>query len=60
MLIFFLQESHTEWTSHSSSRLLFNTLLLNAGPVVGTLLSHIIPMFKVCLHPNKDPELRLK
>ncbi|CAB3999599.1 dynein assembly factor 5, axonemal-like, partial [Paramuricea clavata] len=55
-----LKESHTSWTSHSSSRLLFNTLLLNAGPVVGTLLSDIVPMVTVCLNPEKDPELRLK
>ncbi|XP_046844839.1 dynein axonemal assembly factor 5-like isoform X2 [Xenia sp. Carnegie-2017] len=55
-----LKDSHTSWTSHSSSALLFNTLMLNAGAVVGTLLADIIPVFKVCLHPDKDPELRLK
>ena len=58
--IVFFQGSHKSWTSHSSARLLFTTLLVHAGPVVGTLLQDIIPMFTVCLNPEKDPELRLE
>ncbi|XP_076458968.1 dynein axonemal assembly factor 5-like [Babylonia areolata] len=53
-------ESYMVWTNHSAERLIFDTLLVEAGPVVGDLLDEISSIFKCCLHPDKDPEMRLK
>ena len=37
-----------------------SVLYLITGPVVGELLEDIIPMLSANLHPEKDPEVRLK
>lgn len=48
------------WTNHSPERIVFDALLIEAGPVVGRHLEDIIPVLTVNLCPDKDPELRLK
>ncbi|PVD38342.1 hypothetical protein C0Q70_00954 [Pomacea canaliculata] len=53
-------DSYIAWTNHSPERHIFNTLLIEAGPVVGELLEEIVAIFKSCLKPEKDPEVRLK
>ncbi|GFO25560.1 dynein assembly factor 5, axonemal-like [Plakobranchus ocellatus] len=48
------------WTNFSPERQIFDTLLVEAGPVVGKHLDDIIPIIVANLQPEKDPELRLK
>lgn len=48
------------WTNFSPERQIFDTLLIEAGPVVGKHLDDIIPIIVANLQPEKDPELRLK
>ncbi|XP_002740361.1 dynein axonemal assembly factor 5-like [Saccoglossus kowalevskii] len=55
-----LKGSYEQWTNYSTERLIFDTLLTEAGPVVGEHLDEVIPMLKTNLRPEKDPELRLK
>ena len=33
---------------------------MHVGPVVGDDLNEVMPMLKANLHPDKDPELKLK
>ncbi|XP_071107149.1 dynein axonemal assembly factor 5-like [Haliotis cracherodii] len=54
------QEDFTAWTLHSVERQVFDTLLMEAGPVVGEHLDSIMPMLVANLSPDKDPEMRLK
>lgn len=53
-------DGHVAWTNHSPERQIFDNLLLEAGPVVGHFLEEIFTVFKSCLKPEKDPEMRLK
>lgn len=55
-----LKGNYQEWGSFSVQRVIFDTLLLEAGHVTGGLLDDIIPVLSTNLHPDKDPELRLK
>ncbi|XP_005100812.1 dynein assembly factor 5, axonemal [Aplysia californica] len=48
------------WTNFSPERMVFDALLIEAGPVVGKHLDDIIPIIVINLHPDKDAELRLK
>uniref|UniRef100_A0A1I8HT38 TOG domain-containing protein n=1 Tax=Macrostomum lignano TaxID=282301 RepID=A0A1I8HT38_9PLAT len=41
-------------------RAILDTLCLEAGPVVGAHLPDLMEVFRVCLHVDKDVELRLK
>uniref|UniRef100_A0A1I8JA28 TOG domain-containing protein n=1 Tax=Macrostomum lignano TaxID=282301 RepID=A0A1I8JA28_9PLAT len=50
----------TDWTKHSYERAILDTLCLEAGPVVGAHLPDLMEVFRVCLHVDKDVELRLK
>ncbi|KAL8584267.1 hypothetical protein ACOMHN_034952 [Nucella lapillus] len=59
-LLVSLGDSYVMWTSHSPEQHIFDTLLIEAGSVVGDLLEEISAIFKCCLHPDKDPEMRLK
>ncbi|XP_070187800.1 dynein axonemal assembly factor 5-like isoform X2 [Littorina saxatilis] len=53
-------DSYITWSQHSAERQIFDTLLLEAGPVVGDLLPEIAAIFTCCLNPDKDAEMRLK
>ncbi|XP_062607964.1 dynein axonemal assembly factor 5-like [Saccostrea cucullata] len=55
-----LKATVTMWSVHSTERLVFDTLLIECGPVVGDLLDDVVPIFVTNLDPDKDPELRLK
>ncbi|XP_067671064.1 dynein axonemal assembly factor 5-like [Haliotis asinina] len=54
------QDDYPHWTLHSVERQVFDTLLVEAGPVVGEHLGTIMPMLVANLNPDKDPEMRLK
>ncbi|PIK45499.1 putative dynein assembly factor 5, axonemal [Apostichopus japonicus] len=55
-----LKGNYTNWASFSVERAIFDTVLLEAGPVAGSLLDDIMPVLLTNLNPEKDPELRLK
>ncbi|PAA69588.1 hypothetical protein BOX15_Mlig023719g1 [Macrostomum lignano] len=55
-----LKRTFTDWTKHSYERAILDTLCLEAGPVVGAHLPDLMEVFRVCLHVDKDVELRLK
>ncbi|KAJ8319390.1 hypothetical protein KUTeg_004481 [Tegillarca granosa] len=59
-LIDSFQESFIMWNTHSMERLIFDTLLVEAGPVIGDHLEDIIPVLVSSMKPSKDPEVRLK
>ncbi|XP_051790072.1 dynein axonemal assembly factor 5-like [Erpetoichthys calabaricus] len=59
-LMAWLSVGHQRWTSYSVERLQFETLLLQSGPVIGEALDLMMPILTDCLHPSKDPEMRLK
>ncbi|KAK7506627.1 hypothetical protein BaRGS_00002102 [Batillaria attramentaria] len=53
-------DGYVAWTNHSPERQIFDTLVLEAGLVVGELLDEVFTIFKCCLKVDKDPEMRLK
>ncbi|KAK3090687.1 hypothetical protein FSP39_013747 [Pinctada imbricata] len=53
-------DTYNTWTVHSVERLVFDTLLIEAGSVVGDLLDYIVPILVTNLSTDKDPEMRLK
>ncbi|XP_067946084.1 dynein axonemal assembly factor 5-like isoform X2 [Watersipora subatra] len=53
-------DTFVHWTNNSEERLMFDTLLVYSGPLVGELLDKIIPMLTANMNPNKDAEVRLK
>ena len=55
-----LQSNSASWTQHSTERLVFETLLMESGPVVGEMIETILPMLQANLQPEKDVEVRLK
>ncbi len=55
-----LVADHEQWTRHSSERLIFDRLLMEAGPVTGSVLDLVIPVLQANLHVNKDPEVQMK
>jgi dynein assembly factor 5 len=55
-----MEGTYESWSQHSTERLVFDTLVLQSGPVVGTILDDVIPIFRVNLHPDKDAEVRSK
>eukprot|EP00039_Didymoeca_costata_P005825 m.85011 g.85011 ORF g.85011 m.85011 type:complete len:869 (-) comp12991_c0_seq1:13-2619(-) len=54
-----LHSSHEEWTKHSQERVVFDTLLLRAGPVLGNEVKTIMDIFYCNFSPDKDAEIRL-
>ncbi|XP_045213202.2 dynein axonemal assembly factor 5-like [Mercenaria mercenaria] len=54
------QDTYKVWTIHSVERLIFDVLILEAGPVVGDLLEDVMPILTANFDPDKDPEVRLK
>ncbi|XP_033097480.1 dynein assembly factor 5, axonemal-like [Anneissia japonica] len=55
-----LKGTYKQWNNHSLERFIFDTLLTEAGPILGALLNDVIPMLRENLRTSKDPELRLK
>ncbi|XP_060561943.1 dynein axonemal assembly factor 5-like [Ruditapes philippinarum] len=53
-------DTYQVWTTHSVERLVFDGLILEAGPVVGDILEDVMPILTANFHPDKDPEVRLK
>ncbi|ELU05823.1 hypothetical protein CAPTEDRAFT_167239 [Capitella teleta] len=55
-----MKEHYMQWAQHSTDRLIFDTLIMSSGPVVGRLLDDVLPIMAANLNPDKDPEVRLK
>ncbi|XP_052819381.1 dynein axonemal assembly factor 5-like [Mya arenaria] len=54
------EDTYQIWTTHSAERLVFDVVILEAGPVVGELLDEVVPILAANFHPDKEPEVRLK
>ncbi|XP_006889782.1 PREDICTED: HEAT repeat-containing protein 2 [Elephantulus edwardii] len=52
--------SHSDWTIYSTELMQLSVLLTQTGPAVGEALQHLIPTLRSCLHPARDPQMRLK
>jgi len=59
LLLTLLKSTHNDWTKHSHHRQLFDTLLLRAGPVLGTECETVMEIFYCNFDVDKDPEVRL-
>lgn len=58
-LLTVLKTTHHDWTKHSHHRQLFDTLLLRAGPVLGTESATVMEIFYCNFAVEKDAEVRL-
>ncbi|XP_025719453.2 dynein axonemal assembly factor 5 isoform X1 [Callorhinus ursinus] len=52
--------SHHDWTIHSVELLQFNVVVTHAGPALGEVLPHLVPILRSCLQPARDPQMRLR
>jgi len=52
--------SHHDWTVHSVELLQFNVVVTHAGPALGEVLPHLVPILRSCLQPARDPQMRLR
>jgi hypothetical protein len=46
------------WTRYSPEQRLLETLLLEAGPFIGSRLDKVMPVFKVLANTNNEFEIR--
>ncbi|KAL0993430.1 hypothetical protein UPYG_G00107790 [Umbra pygmaea] len=58
-LLQWLSGSHQTWTNYSPQRLQLQVIVTQSGPVVGEFLPQLMPLVQNCLHPDRDPEMRL-
>ncbi|XP_010887752.2 dynein assembly factor 5, axonemal [Esox lucius] len=58
-LLQWLSAFHQTWTSYSTQRLQLQVIVTQSGPVVGEFLPQLMPLLQKCLHPDRDPEMRL-
>ncbi|XP_078521034.1 dynein axonemal assembly factor 5 [Lissotriton helveticus] len=59
-LMEWVASTHEHWTNFSVERLQFEIIVAQSGPVIGEALHHLMPILKVCLHPTREPQMRLK
>ncbi|XP_023102401.1 dynein axonemal assembly factor 5 isoform X1 [Felis catus] len=59
-LVEWLAASHHDWTIHSSELLQFVVVVNHAGPALGEVLPHLVPVLRSCLQPARDPQMRLR
>ncbi|KAM5300602.1 dynein axonemal assembly factor 5 [Glossophaga mutica] len=59
-LLEWLAGSQQDWTAHSPELLQFSALVTHAGPALGEVLPHLVPVLRSCLQPDRDPQMRLK
>uniref|UniRef100_A0A452TIB1 Dynein axonemal assembly factor 5 n=2 Tax=Ursus maritimus TaxID=29073 RepID=A0A452TIB1_URSMA len=55
-----LAASHHDWTVHSVELLQFDVVVTHAGPALGEVLPHLVPILRSCLQPSRDPQMRLR
>ncbi|KAM6957240.1 dynein axonemal assembly factor 5 [Aplochiton taeniatus] len=58
-LLAWLAASQSAWTSYSPQRLALEVIAFHSGPVLGEFLPQLMPLLQACLHPDRDPEMRL-
>ncbi|KAJ7989332.1 hypothetical protein DPEC_G00303440 [Dallia pectoralis] len=58
-LLQWLSAFHQTWTSYSAQRLQLQVIATQSGPVVGEFLPQLMSLLQKCLHPDRDPEMRL-
>ncbi|XP_058567040.1 dynein axonemal assembly factor 5 isoform X2 [Neofelis nebulosa] len=59
-LVEWLAASHHDWTVHSAELLQFVVVVNHAGPALGEVLPHLVPVLRSCLQPSRDPQMRLR
>ncbi|XP_025779024.1 dynein assembly factor 5, axonemal [Puma concolor] len=59
-LVEWLAASHHDWTVHSAELLQFVVVINHAGPALGEVLPHLVPVLRSCLQPARDPQMRLQ
>ncbi|XP_043415420.1 dynein axonemal assembly factor 5 isoform X1 [Prionailurus bengalensis] len=59
-LVEWLAASHHDWTVHSAELLQFVVVVNHAGPALGEVLPHLVPVLRSCLQPTRDPQMRLR
>ncbi|XP_053749812.1 dynein axonemal assembly factor 5 isoform X2 [Panthera pardus] len=59
-LVEWLAASHHDWTVHSAELLQFIVVVNHAGPALGEVLPHLVPVLRSCLQPSRDPQMRLR
>ncbi|XP_042777133.1 dynein axonemal assembly factor 5 [Panthera leo] len=59
-LVEWLAVSHHDWTVHSAELLQFIVVVNHAGPALGEVLPHLVPVLRSCLQPSRDPQMRLR
>ncbi|XP_053069580.1 dynein axonemal assembly factor 5 isoform X1 [Acinonyx jubatus] len=59
-LVEWLAASHHDWTVHSAELLQFVVVVNHAGPALGEVLPHLVPVLRSCLQPARDPQMRLR
>ncbi|XP_075686389.1 dynein axonemal assembly factor 5 isoform X1 [Rhinoderma darwinii] len=53
-------KGHDHWTCYSVERAQFEVLVSESGPVIGEHLDLLMPVLKICLQQDKEPQMRLK
>ncbi|XP_005997023.1 dynein axonemal assembly factor 5 [Latimeria chalumnae] len=59
-LLQWVSVTHQQWNSYSVQQLQFESILIQAGPIIGEVLQDLMPILRSCLEPRRDPEMRLK
>ncbi|XP_071372525.1 dynein axonemal assembly factor 5-like [Centroberyx affinis] len=58
-LLDWLSASVNTWSSYSPQRLQLHVIAVQSGPVMGEFVSQLMPLLRSCLHPDRDPEMRM-
>uniref|UniRef100_A0A667X0P6 Dynein axonemal assembly factor 5 n=1 Tax=Myripristis murdjan TaxID=586833 RepID=A0A667X0P6_9TELE len=58
-LLDWLSASVNTWSSYSLQRLQLHVIAVQSGPVLGEFVSQLMPLLRSCLHPDRDPEMRM-
>uniref|UniRef100_UPI003AAF52D3 dynein axonemal assembly factor 5 n=1 Tax=Centroberyx gerrardi TaxID=166262 RepID=UPI003AAF52D3 len=58
-LLDWLAASVNTWSSYSPQRLQLHVIAVQSGPVMGEFVGQLMPLLRSCLHPDRDPEMRM-
>ncbi|XP_034396317.1 dynein assembly factor 5, axonemal-like [Cyclopterus lumpus] len=58
-LLDWLSGSVNTWSSYSPQRLQLHIIVIQSGPVIGEFVGPLMPLLFSCLHPDRDPEMRM-
>ncbi|XP_072692728.1 dynein axonemal assembly factor 5 isoform X2 [Canis lupus baileyi] len=59
-LVEWLAATQNDWTVHSVELLQLTVVVTHAGPALGEVLPHLMPILRSCLQPARDPQMRLR